>query len=91
MSKETKNKEKKENGKEKRTLSRAIVKVNWLHQARGHLFVTKNIDDVIYFADPQTGDADASRYFQRIDPGCAAIMRTDCVKFTSLVQMCCEH
>ena len=36
-------------------------------------------------------NADASRYFQRIDPGCAAIMRTDCVKFTSLVQMCCEH
>ena len=70
--------------------SRAIVKVNWLHRAKGHLFVAENIDDVIYFVDPQTGENDVSRYFQYVDPNRVAMMRIDCVKFTGLVWQCCS-
>ena len=70
--------------------SRAIVKVRWPHRAKGHLFMAENIEDVIYFVDPQTGDDDVSWYFQYIDPNYVAIMRTDCVRFTGLVRQCCE-
>ena len=69
--------------------SRAIVKVNWLHRIRGHLFVAENIDDAIYFVDPQTGDDDVSRYFQHIDPNRVVIMRTDCARLTGLARQCC--
>lgn len=71
--------------------SRAIVKINWLYQPQGHLFIVENIDDMIYFIDPQTGDCDVSRYFQYIDPARVIIMRSDCVKLTDLVKQCCEH
>lgn len=70
--------------------SRAIIKVNWLHRINGHLFMAENIDDIIYFVDPQTGDDDVSRYFQQIDPTRVVIMRTDCARLTGLVQQCCE-
>lgn len=69
--------------------SRAIVKVNWLHRIKGHLFMAENIDDAIYFVDPQTGDDDVSRYFQHIDPNRVVIMRTDCARLTRLAQQCC--
>lgn len=69
--------------------SHAIVKVRWLYQAKGHLFMAENIDDIIYFADPQTGDCDVSWYFQQIDPNFVKIMRTDYVRFTDLVRQCC--
>ena len=69
--------------------SRAIVKVNWLHRIKGHLFMAENIDDAIYFVDPQTGDGNVSRYFQHIDPNRVVIMRTDCARLTRLAQQCC--
>ena len=68
---------------------RAIVKVNWLHRIKGHLFMAENIDDAIYFVDPQTGDGNVSRYFQHIDPNRVVIMRTDCARLTRLAQQCC--
>ena len=70
--------------------SRAIVKVNWLHRAKGHLFITENIDDAIYFVDLQTGDDDVSWYFQYIDPNRVVIMRTDCARLTGLALQCCD-
>jgi len=51
--------------------------------------MAENIDDIIYFADPQTGDCDVSWYFQQIDPNFVKIMRTDYVRFTDLVRQCC--
>lgn len=69
--------------------SRAIVKVSWLHRIKGHLFMAENIDDAIYFVDPQTGDDDVSRYFQHIEPNRVVIMRTDCARLTRLAQQCC--
>ena len=71
--------------------SRAIVKVNWLHRPKGHLFIAENIDDTIYFVDPQTGDGDVRRYFRGIDPGRAVLMRIDCVGLTELARQCCEQ
>lgn len=70
--------------------SRAIVKVDWLNRARGHLFMTENLEGAIYFVDPQTGSADVAWYFQYADPRHVVILRTDCVKFTKLVRLCCE-
>lgn len=70
--------------------SRAIVKFNWLHRVKGHLFMAENIDDAIYFAGPQTGDDDVSRYFQHIDPNRVVIMRTDCARLTGLARQCCD-
>ena len=32
--------------------SRAIVKVNWVHRWKGHLFIAENIDDAFYFCRP---------------------------------------
>lgn len=69
--------------------SRAVVKVSWLHRSKGHLFMAENIDDAIYFVDPQTGDDDVSRYFQHIDPNRVVLMRTDCARLTELVGQCC--
>ena len=40
--------------------SRAIVKVNWLSRANGHLFMVENFKGRIYFIDPQTGNADVA-------------------------------
>lgn len=70
--------------------SRAIVKVNWPRRAKGHLFMTENIDDAIYFVDPQTGDDDARWYFQYVDTNCVVIMRTDCARLTGLARQCYE-
>lgn len=70
--------------------SRAIVRVTWKHRITGHLFIAENIDNVIYFADPQTGDDDVSWYFPYIDPNRVLLMRTDCVKLTGLVRQCCD-
>ena len=70
--------------------SRAIVKVNWLSRANGHLFMVENFKGRIYFIDPQTGSDDVAWYFQYVAPGHVIIMRTDRVKFTKLVRLCCE-
>ena len=70
--------------------SRAIVRVAWLHRPNGHLFVAENLDDTVYFVDPQRGDPDVRWYFRQADPRRVALMRTDCVRFTPLVQACCE-
>ena len=70
--------------------SRAIIKVNWLHSPKGHLFIAENVDDVVYFVDPQTGEDDVRWYFRQVDPARVALMRIDCVRFTELVQACCE-
>lgn len=70
--------------------SRAIIKVNWRHKPKGHLFIAENIDDEVYFVDPQTGEEDVRWYFQQINPHHVSLMRIDCIRFTELVQACCE-
>lgn len=70
--------------------SRAIVKVDWLMQNKGHLFVAENQDGVIYFVDPQTGSLDVSWYFLYANPKSVVLMRTDQTAFTELVNLCFE-
>ena len=70
--------------------SRAIIKVDWLMRNKGHLFITENQNDVIYFVDPQTGSLDAAWYFHYINPHSVVIMRTDQTDFTDLVNLCFE-
>ena len=70
--------------------SRAIVKVDWLMRNKGHLFIAENLNDVIYFVDPQTGSLDAAWYFHYINPHSVVIMRTDQADFTDLVNLCFE-
>lgn len=70
--------------------SRAVVKVSWKQRGTGHLFMVENIDDAIYFVDPQTGDDDVGWYFPYIDPNRVMILRTDCVQLTGLVWRCCD-
>ena len=70
--------------------SRAIVKVDWLMQNKGHLFIAENQNDIIYFVDPQTGSLDVAWYFSYINPKSVFIMRTDQTPFTELVNLCFE-
>ena len=52
--------------------------------------MVENYKGRIYFIDPQTGSADVAWYFQYVSPRYVIIMRTDRVKFTKLVRLCCE-
>lgn len=70
--------------------SRAIVKVDWLMQRRGHLFMAENRKGVIYFVDPQTGSLDVAWYFSCINPHSVVVMRTDQAIFTDLIEQCVE-
>lgn len=70
--------------------SRAIVSVNWLSRANGHLFMAENFGRRIYFVDPQTGSVGVEWYFQYASPAHVIIMRTDRAKFTKLAKLCCE-
>ncbi len=70
--------------------SRAIVKVDWLTQNKGHLFIAENQNDMIYFVDPQTGSLDVTWYFSYINPYSVVVMRTDQTIFSGLVGQCLE-
>lgn len=70
--------------------SRAIVKVDWFMQNKGHLFIAENQNEVIYFVDPQTGSLDVAWYFHYINPRSVVLMRTDQADFTDLVNLCFE-
>lgn len=70
--------------------SRAIVKVDWFMQSKGHLFIAENQNGVVYFVDPQTGSLDVAWYFHYINPRSVVLMRTDQADFTDLVNLCFE-
>lgn len=70
--------------------SRAIVKVDWLMQRKGHLFIAENRKNTIYFVDPQTGELDVAWYFFYADPHSIVVMLTDQSDFTNLVLQCLE-
>lgn len=53
-----------------------IVYVDW-GDGRGHAFIAENINGVVHFMDPQTGEYNVERYFSSAVPGMTTIMRID--------------
>lgn len=70
--------------------SRAIVKVDWIGQHKGHLFMAENRHGTVFFVDPKTGALDVSWYFFFASPRSVAVMRIDNTEFTELVMQCIE-
>lgn len=70
--------------------SRAIVKVDWIGQHKGHLFIAENSHGTVYYVDPQTGALDVSWYFFFASPHSVAVMRIDNKEFTELDTRCIE-
>ena len=68
--------------------ARAEVMVEWADGGT-HVFVAENIGGNVVFSDPQSGNADASRYFQDAVPGATLVSRIDNLKPSILIDDCC--
>lgn len=59
--------------------------------ARGHVFVAEQRDGKTYFIDPQTGDAECSRYFKDAMKGRTFILRIDNNWPSDAIMDCCGN
>ena len=70
--------------------SRAEVSVAWTKD-EGHVFVAEQRDGTTVFLDPQSGDTDCSRYFNKALKGMTNILRIDNNSPSDLILECCEN
>ena len=69
--------------------SRAQVVVHWnRHHGGGHTFVAEQVKGQTIFVDPQTGDSDVSRYFDRVILGQTKFCRIDNLDFSGYSNEC---
>ncbi len=57
--------------------ARAQVVVVWRGVPSGHTFIAENIQGEVRFIDPQNGDEDVSRYFNRVEENLTMFCRID--------------
>lgn len=71
--------------------TRAIVRVQW-QSGGGHVFIAEQYHGNTIFLDPQSGDIDVSRYFNKgmIKPSKTRLLRIDDKAFTDLIEQCAE-
>lgn len=69
--------------------ARCVITVKWENAKAGHAFVAEQVGDETRFYDPQTGEMDASYYFQMVEWGRTRVARVDCLKPSELVKECC--
>ncbi len=55
-----------------------------------HLFVAENDNGKVRFIDPQTGDIDVRRYFDKALPNTTRFARIDNCKVSNLIKECLE-
>lgn len=74
--------------------ARATVRVVFntgTNGGKGHVFIAEQRDGVTVFLDPQTGDTDCSRYFDKAIKGKTNILRIDNNKPSAAILDCCEN
>lgn len=69
--------------------ARCGVKI-MLTEYNGHVFIAEKVGDKIEFVDPQSGKKDVSYYFSGATGEYISIMRLDNLKFTAMVEKCCD-
>ena len=71
--------------------ARAEISITWKNSGTGHVFVAEQRNGVTVFIDPQTGNADCSRYFENVVKGKTNILRIDNNSPSDLILDCCEN
>ncbi|MGI6500024.1 MAG: toxin glutamine deamidase domain-containing protein [Anaerostipes sp.] len=72
--------------------ARGIVRVRWKPECGGggHVFIVERVNGVTRYMDPQNGKLDVSKYFFNAAGQGVTCMRTDDLKFTNLIDKCCD-
>lgn len=75
--------------------SRAQVVLQWKPELTGgsgggHTFIAERQGDAVRFLDPQTGESDASYYFESAKPGSVSFCRTDNLMPSKRILDCCK-
>jgi len=71
--------------------ARAEISITWKNSGTGHVFVAEQRNGVTVFIDPQTGNADCSRYFENVVKGKTNILRIDNNSPSDFILDCCEN
>lgn len=72
--------------------ARAEVIVQWENAPDyGHAFMAENDNGTVRFIDPQSADADCSRYFDGALEGGTRYWRTDCLELSEWMDDCCKE
>lgn len=67
--------------------ARAIVRVEWeSDELGGHVFIAEQYGGSTIFIDPQSGDADCSRYFDHVERDGTFCVRIDDKEITQVVE-----
>jgi len=56
-----------------------------------HVFIAENVNGVVRFVDPQSGDVDCERYFTKIISNTTMIARIDGLEPTKLIEECIRN
>lgn len=70
--------------------ARSEIYVVWKNSSSAHVFMCENINGVVRFIDPQTGNDDVSSYFTQIKPTRTMMCRLDELEPTDLIKECCK-
>ena len=65
--------------------ARAVIRVKWRNEDRGHVFIAEQVDGETRFVDPQTGSIDCSSHLGGAQPGYTRILRIDDAKLSPLI------
>lgn len=65
--------------------ARAVIRVKWKNEDRGHVFIAEQVDGETWFVDPQTGSIDCSSYLGGAQPGYTRLLRIDDAKLSPLI------
>ncbi len=70
--------------------SAAEVKVLW-NTSSAHVFIAEQVNGVVRFVDPQTGNTDCEDYFTKALNGVTMIARIDNLEPTELIEKCIKN
>lgn len=65
--------------------ARAVIRVRWKNENRGHVFIAEQVNGETWFVDPQTGSIDCSSHLGRAQPGYTLLLRIDDAKLSPLI------
>lgn len=65
--------------------ARAVIRVKWRNEDRGHVFIAEQVDGETRFVDPQTGSIDCSSHLGGAQPGYTRILRIDDARLSPLI------
>lgn len=71
--------------------ARAIIEGFWEYTLSGHVFIAENVNGVIQFYDPQTGNMNCESYFSDMRPKAMSMIRIDDLSFNDNIKEVCEN